>query len=70
MAESIHRLTEVKRRTGLSRSSIYDLMKRGRFPAKINLGERSVGWLSSEVDSWIKERIDLRMGNHKEGHHA
>ena len=29
----------------------------GKFPKKINLGSRAVGWISSEVNEWIEERI-------------
>lgn len=52
------RLPEVKLRTGLSRSSIYLAVKNDVFPKPINLGTRSVGWIESEVDSWISNRID------------
>ena len=70
MAEIIHRLAGVKSRTGLARSTIYDLIKKGRFPPPIHLGQRSVGWIESELSAWIEERIALRMGHHKEVHHA
>jgi prophage regulatory protein len=32
-------------------------MVQGKFPNKINLGSRAVGWISSEVNEWIEERI-------------
>jgi prophage regulatory protein len=53
----IQRLPVVQRRTGLSRSAIYQGVKEGRFPAPIALGDRAVGWLEAEVDAWIAERI-------------
>jgi prophage regulatory protein len=46
--------------TGLSRASIYSFMAQGRFPMPISLGERSVGWIESEVLQWIESRIALR----------
>lgn len=52
----ILRLNEVKRRTGLSRSSIYAFMKAGTFPQHISLGARSVGWYEHEVDAWVVSR--------------
>lgn len=51
------RMSEVKARTGLSRSTIRRWVKRGLFPPPIRLGERVVGWIEAEVDQWIRERI-------------
>lgn len=53
---SILRLPGVIAHTGLSRSSVYSGVKRGTFPAPIKLGERSVGWLTSEIMAWIESR--------------
>lgn len=58
MALTILRLPEVKARTGLSRSTIYLKMAEGSFPEPIALGVRSVGWIESEVDAWIAQRIE------------
>jgi prophage regulatory protein len=44
-------------RTGLTRSMTYALLKDGLFPRPINLGPRAVGWLESEIDGWIAERV-------------
>jgi len=57
MAKKILRLKEVKTRTGLGRSTIYLLIAQGSFPRSIALGERAVGWLESDLDEWINERI-------------
>ena len=57
MEHQILRLTDVIAMTGLSRSTIYLRMVQGKFPNKINLGSRAVGWISSEVNEWIEERI-------------
>jgi prophage regulatory protein len=51
------RLPEVKRRTGLSRSSIYLRIKTGEFPAPVKLGGRAVGWVEEEIASWARERV-------------
>lgn len=53
----ILRLPTVKNRTALSRSTIYLLMSKGKFPKSINLGERAVGWLSSDIDEWLEQKI-------------
>jgi prophage regulatory protein len=55
--ERILRLPQVKALCGLSRSSIYTLMKAGRFPKHINLGLRSVGWIESECQIWVTDQI-------------
>jgi prophage regulatory protein len=53
MNQRIIRLPEVKQKTGQSRSTIYERIRQGMFPAPIQLGGRSVGWLESEIDEWI-----------------
>ena len=63
--ERFLRLTDVKERTGLSRSAIYLNISRGIFPKNINLGARTVGWLESEIDAWIQARIDQRSITHQ-----
>ena len=52
------RLPEVMARTGLSRSTIYVRLDEGRFPRPVSLGARAVGWIESEVDEWIRDRIE------------
>lgn len=58
--ERFLRLSDVKERTGLSRSTIYLNISQGKFPQNINLGPRCVGWLESEIDEWIQARIEQR----------
>ena len=59
MSYSILRLPAVKARTGLSRSTIYLRISRGQFPKQVTLGgERAVGWLESEIDSYIESFIE------------
>lgn len=62
MAEDdyIMRLSEVMRKTGLSRSTVYNLVAAKEFPRQINLSQRSVGWLASEVTAWLNQRIQHR----------
>ena len=57
------RLPEVTARTGLSRSTIQVRLAEGRFPRPVSLGSRAVGWLESEVDEWIRERIAESRGD-------
>ena len=60
VTNNILRLPDVKRKTGQSRSTIYDKVQRGEFPAPVKLGERAVGWVEAEVDAWVKDRIEAR----------
>lgn len=58
--ERFIRLPEVLYTTGLSRSTIYEMMTRKQFPAQISLGGKNVAWLASEVEQWMDERIANR----------
>jgi prophage regulatory protein len=49
-------LAEVIRRTGLSRSTIYNYISAALFPRPRKLGPRRVGWLEREINAWIAER--------------
>ena len=51
------RLPEVRRLTGLGRSTIYERISAGLFPAPIRLGGNLVAWNSREVDAWIETQI-------------
>jgi prophage regulatory protein len=60
MDERILRLPTVRAITGLSRSSIYQMVSNGSFPRPIPLGTRAVGWLGSEVVDWVAQRTAMR----------
>lgn len=57
MGYKILRLPQAKSITGLSRSTIYLRISQARFPKPISLGGRAVGWIESEIQSWIDEQI-------------
>jgi prophage regulatory protein len=59
MTHTILRLPQVKLRVGLSRSSIYLAVSKGKFPRPVSLGARAVGWLEAEVDAWLSQRVEL-----------
>lgn len=47
--------------TGLSRSTIYSEMAKGKFPKQIQLtGARAVGWYESAIIQWIESRRRVR----------
>lgn len=56
-SERFLRKPEVLTRTGISRSHLYWLMDRGRFPRSIPLSPRVTVWLESDVDAWIAAHI-------------
>jgi prophage regulatory protein len=51
------RLPMVRAVTGLSKSSLYELIRANSFPAPVHLGARTVAWVASEVKQWAAERI-------------
>lgn len=42
------------------RSTIYKYISEGSFPKRVPLGDRAVGWVESEVMSWVMGRIEAR----------
>ena len=56
-APTILRLWQVKARTGLSRSTIYQRVSEGTFPQQISLGARAVGWVEQSIADWIEQQI-------------
>ncbi len=57
MFTKILRFPTIKERTGLSGSLIYQKKKKNEFPSPISLGDRAVGWIESEIEDWILNRI-------------
>lgn len=61
MVTKILRLPQVKAQTGLSRSTIYLRIKNNEFPKSISLGGRAIGWLESDIQNWLEDRIAQSM---------
>ena len=57
MPTQILRLPDVKARTGLSRSTIYSYISKGDFSKPFPLGLRAVGCVESEIEDWVRSRI-------------
>ena len=57
MSHNILRLPAVISKTGIARSTIYAKIAEREFPQPIRLGSRSVGWLETEIDQWLSQRI-------------
>jgi prophage regulatory protein len=60
MTSAISRLPQVRSRTGLSRSTIYNRIKERSFPAPIRLGPRTIGWpwVCSSVYAVTRTRVN------------
>jgi prophage regulatory protein len=53
------RFTTIRERTGLSRSTIWRLERRGAFPRHHRISTNAVGWLENEVDEWVESRLKV-----------
>jgi prophage regulatory protein len=55
-------LSELKSKKGIpfSRQHVHRLVKLGRFPRPIKVGEATNGWLESEIDAWLVAKIAER----------
>jgi prophage regulatory protein len=53
----ILRLPQVCEVTGLCRSMICQMEADRRFPQRIKISTRAVGWLEMEVNAWLIRRI-------------
>lgn len=56
----IIKAAERRRRVPFSDMHIWRLEKAGKFPRRIKLGERRVGWDLDEVIAWIEARKSQR----------
>ena len=53
-------LETVMERTSMSKSRIYDGIRKRTFPRPVRVGERRRAWIESEIDAWIEARIAER----------
>jgi len=51
------RAPEVIDRCGIKRSTLWEAVKRGTFPAPVRIGPNATAWISTEVESWMRDRI-------------
>lgn len=62
----IVRLKQLTARLGLGRSTIYDRMDAksprydATFPKPIKLGAAAIGWVDSEITTWIEQRMSAK----------
>ena len=56
--ERLLKIEEVKRRVGLGKTMIYDLIRAGRFPHPYKISPFASRWSEREVVAWIDEVKD------------
>ena len=56
MTDKHLRRAAVQDLTGLSRSTIYDLMAKGQFPRPVRLTGKAVAWPESVIAEWLAQR--------------
>lgn len=61
------RLPEVMRKSGYSRSMVYDLIAKGLYPKPIKISERAVAWRSHEVEAMMSAVIAQKTLDERRG---
>jgi prophage regulatory protein len=56
------KIAEVVQRCALPRSTIYWKASLGEFPRPVKQGPRSSAWIESEVDGWLRARVEQSRG--------
>ncbi|WP_075359844.1 helix-turn-helix transcriptional regulator [Caballeronia sordidicola] len=49
------RIGKVIEITGIGKTTIYSLIKQGRFPEPVRIGPRMVAWRSDDVNTWLSD---------------
>jgi prophage regulatory protein len=58
--DSLLRMKDVKRRTGLSVATVYRREAAKTFPPKVRLGPKSVAWYQSDIDAFVADPLGYR----------
>ena len=64
----ILRIQDVINVTGLSRTTVWRLERRGDFPRRLRLGQNSCGWVAQEIQDWIASRPRGMTSGECDGH--
>jgi len=57
------RIKDVISKTGLTKSTIYEMIKTRRFPAQIKMGTRVSAWSEHELNMWIIQRKQVNVNS-------
>ena len=52
--QALYRKPFVLQITGLSHSTLYYLMKEGKFPSQVKIGHRAVAWRKTDIEDWLR----------------
>ncbi len=63
----ILRIRDVTSTTGLSRTTVWRLERRGDFLSRLRLGQNSCGWVAQEIQDWIASRPRGMTGGKRDG---
>ena len=47
----------------VDRTTLWRWERQGRFPQRVHLGERAIGWLASDIARWIDSRRPRTVGD-------
>lgn len=54
-------LADVTARVGTGRSTVYRLIKEGKFPRQVTVGAtRCARWASDEIEAWVDAQVSSR----------
>lgn len=67
MSTRILRRSEVCQITGLGATYLDTLERRGEFPQRRQLTGRTYGWLSDDVERWIRTRPVINLADSRKG---
>ena len=59
MENRLLRRREVEKLTGLSRSTIYRMLKTGQFPQPVRIGRKAVRWRLRDIIAWMDSRPSM-----------
>ena len=62
IGDRLLRWPAVRARTGLSRTTVWRLVRAGSFPSPVRLSANAIGWRASDVETWIASRVPTRAG--------
>ena len=62
LPERLLRIHDVSARLGVSRSTIYSMIRAGTFPPAKLIGRRTAVWRESEINDWIERNVPRTEG--------
>jgi prophage regulatory protein len=60
MTPTFLRITDVCAVTGIPRATIYEMVRKGKFPKQVHLSPRTVVWIETEILEWLQARMSER----------